>query len=365
MKISFNILNGQSAEEKRDILAAMQRVFESGHYVLGPEVKKFETDFAGYIDTKHAVGVANGLEALQIALLALGIGPGDEVITTPLSAVATALSISAVGAIPVFVDIDDFYHIDVKKIEEKITSRTRAIIPVHLYGQPADMDSLLDISKKHNLHMVEDCAQAHGAEFKGKKVGSFGVFGCFSFYPTKNLGGVGDGGLITTNDASLAEKCISLRNYGQKNRYEHEVRGINSRLDELQATILSEKLKTLDQNNERRVRIAEKYLEGLQSVRGIILPGLRKDVGHVNHLFVIEAENRDGLQSFLKEKEIGTLIHYPIPIHKQKCFAEYNSLNLPVVEEKVNHILSLPIHPYLKDEEVDYVCEQISLFLKK
>lgn len=362
MKISFNILNGQSAKEKRAIEAAMQRVFESGHYVLGPEVKKFEADFASFIGSKHGIGIANGLEALQIALLALEIGPGDEVITTPLSAVATALAITAVGAKPVFVDIDNFYHLDAGKIEAKITPKTRAIIPVHLYGQSADMDALMKIAKRHNLHVIEDCAQAHGAKFGDKRVGSFGVFGCFSFYPTKNLGAIGDGGLITTDDDALAEKCRVLRNYGQKNRYEHEVRGINSRLDELQAAILSEKLKTLEQSNARRGEIAKKYRDGLHGISEITLPAEREGTEHIYHLFVIETEKRDELQAFLKENGVDTLIHYPIPIHKQKCFPEYNFLELPVIEEKVKHILSLPMHPFLKDEEVDYVCKQVREF---
>ncbi|MDB5239106.1 MAG: WecE [Candidatus Parcubacteria bacterium] len=362
MKISFNRLNGSSQEENARVAAAMKRVADSGHYVLGPEVKAFEASFAGYIGTKDAIGVANGLEALQVALLALGIGPGDEVITTPISAVATALAITAVGAKPIFVDIDDFYHIDMQKIEDAMTPKTRAVIPVHLYGQPIDMDQLMKLAKDRGIQVIEDCCQAHGAAFGGKKVGSFGVFGCFSFYPTKNLGGIGDGGIITTSDPALSEKCRALRNYGQKNRYEHETRGINSRLDELQAAILSVKLKSLDTNNARRAEIAAKYMKSLKNIPGITLPKIRKNVSHAFHLFVIEAEKRDGLQSLLKDAGIDTLIHYPIPIHKQKCFAEYNALRLPVAEDKVKHILSLPMHPYLQDAEIDYICNQIASF---
>ncbi len=362
MKISFNILNGQSAEEKKDILLAVRRVFESGHYILGPEVKKFEAAFAQYIGTKRGIGVANGLEALQISLMALDIGPGDEVITTSLSAVATALAIKAVGARVVFTDIDDFYHLNAQEIEENITPKTKAIILVHLYGQSANLDTIIKIAQKHNISVIEDCAQAHGVTYKNKKVGSFGVFGCFSFYPTKNLGGIGDGGLITTDDDILAEKCRMIRNYGQKNRYEHTVYGINSRLDELQAAILSERLKYLDQNNARRAEIATLYKKGLSGIAELKLPITRENSNHIFHLFVVETEKRDTLQSLLKDKGVDTLIHYPLPIHRQECFVEYNDLHLPVVEKRVSRILSLPMHPYLKDEEIAYVCRVIKSF---
>ena len=365
MKISFNKLNSENTKENEKITEAVRQVIESGHYVLGNKVKEFENDFAKYIGAKYAVGVGNGFEALQIALIALGIGEGDEVITTPLSAVATALAIKAVGAKPIFVDIDDFYHVDADKIEGKITSKTKVIMPVHLYGQAADMDKIIDIAKKHNLYVVEDCAQAHGTEYGDKKVGNFGIFGCFSFYPTKNLGAIGDAGAIVTKDENLAEKCKMIRNYGQKNRYEHEICGINSRLDELQAAILFEKLKYLDEKNKKRQKAAEVYLKELKNVKEIKLPGFRKKSSHIYHLFVIETEKRDELQKFLKEKEIDTLVHYPIPIHKQKCFAEYNNIKLPETEKKVQHILSLPIHPYLTEEEVIFVCDKIKEFFSK
>ena len=364
MKISFNKLNGQSDKEKKNVLEAINRVIDSGYYVMGPEAKKFEASFALYIGTRHGIGVGNGLEALQISLMALGIGSGDEVITTPFSAVATTLVIRAVGAKPVFVDIDDFYHINASKIESVITPKTKAIMPVHLYGQPVDMDTIMSVAKKHKLFIIEDCAQAHGAEYKDKKVGSFGIFGCFSFYPTKNLGAIGEGGFITTDDDNLAEKCRMIRNYGQKNRYEHEICGINARIDELQSAILSEKFKYLDKNNARRQEIANIYLKELSGIKGLTLPKRRDDVAHVQHLFVIEIDNRDALQNYLKEKGIDTLIHYPIPIHKQKCLAEFNKIKLPIVEEKVNRILSLPMHPYLTNEEVIYVCKEIKSFLK-
>ncbi len=365
MKISFNKLNPQNTKEKLAVLSAMQRVYESGYYILGPEVKNLEDTFANYTNTKYGIGVANGLEALQISLMALGIGRGDEVITTPLSAVATALAIKSVGAEVIFVDIDQYNCIDASKIEENLTSRTKAIIPVHIYGQSCNIGSVMGIAKKHNVHVIEDCAQAVGATFNGQKVGSFGTFGCFSFYPTKNLGGIGDGGMITTNDAVLAEKCRMIRNYGQSNRYEHKVYGINSRLDELQAAILAEKMKYLDNNNARRSELASIYTKELSSNTSAKPLKIRKGSNHIYHLYVIETEQRDALQTFLKDKGIETLIHYPIPVHKQACFKEYNQLNLPLVEERVSKILSLPMHQYLTDEEVMYVCDAIKSFYEK
>src|SRR3989344_3653868 len=349
MKISFNNFQRQYNENKKDLDSALTRVAESGNYILGPEVKNFEDNFAKYIGSKFAIGVANGMEALQISLMALGIGKDDEVITTPHSAVATTLAITNIGAKPVFCDIDEYYHIDSSKIEALITTRTRAIVPVHLYGQSADLDEIGRVARKHNIHIIEDCAQGHGAMFRGKKVGSFGTFGCFSFYPTKNLGGMGDGGAITTDDKELAEKCKMLRNYGQKNRYEHEFQGMNSRLDEIQAALLSILLEKLDSHNLRRQKIAEIYINELSKIREIELPNTRADSNHVYHLFVIKSEKRDGLQKYLEDKGVQSLIHYPIPIHKQKCLSDYNSMNLPVVENIVTSILSLPSHPYLTD----------------
>lgn len=345
--------------------AAVSRVFESGRFILGPEVETFEKSFAAYIGAEHTVGVANGLEALQIALLATGIRNGDEVITTPLSAVATTLAIQAVGAEPVFVDIDDFYHIDANKIEAGITKKTRAIIPVHLYGQSTNMEKIMKIAKKHELVVIEDCAQAHGAKFNGKIVGSFGTAGCFSFYPTKNLGAFGDAGAIVTNDPILADKCRMIRNYGQKNRYEHEIYGINSRLDEVQAAILSVLLPKLDQHNNRRREIAAIYKNELADIEGLELPNERQGASSVNHLFVVQTSKRDALQSHLKENGIDSLIHYPIPIHKQECFKEFNKVNLPVVEKKVGQILSLPVHPFLTDQEVLFVCQIVKSFFTK
>lgn len=363
MEIKFNDFQKQYKTHRRKFNRAIKSVLDSGWYILGKQVANFEKDFAEYIGTKHAAGVANGMEALQIALLALDIGPGDEVITTSHTAAATALSIISVGAKPVFVDIDEYFHIDASKIEAAITSKTKAIIPVHLYGQSVDLGKILDICKKHNIHLIEDCAQAHGATFEKKKVGSFGVINCFSFYPTKNLGAFGDGGAITTNDDVLYEKILQLRNYGQKNRYEHESYGLNSRLDEIQAAILSVQLEYLDKNNKSRRKIADIYHHRLKNIKEIKLPETRKGCHPVFHLYVIETEKRDALMEYLKSKGIASLIHYPIPVHKQACFKEHTS-SLPVLENKVKNILSLPIHPFLSKKEVKYICDCIQEFYK-
>lgn len=363
MEIKFNDFQKQYKSHRQKFDRAIKGVLNSGWYILGGRVAEFEKKFAAYIGTEYAVGVANGLEALQIALLALNIGPGDEVITTSHSAAATALAIISVGAKPVFVDIDKYFHIDANKIEEKVNSRTKAIIPVHLYGQSVDLGKILTICRKHKIHLIEDCAQAHGAIYKNKKVGSFGLINCFSFYPTKNLGAFGDGGALTTNDQALYEKILQLRNYGQKNRYEHEVYGLNSRLDEIQAAILMVQLEYLDKNNKVRQKLAETYFKYLGKIKQIKLPALRNNCQAVWHLFVIEAENRDGLAGYLKSKGIATLIHYPIPIHRQPCFKEYCS-TLPVLEDKIKVILSLPIHPFLSKREIKYICDAIKSFYK-
>jgi dTDP-4-amino-4,6-dideoxygalactose transaminase len=365
MQIPFNDFKKEYHAHKKGVDGAVQKVLESGWYILGKEVESFEKNFAEYIGAGHAVGVGNGMEALQIALLTLGVGKGDEVITTSLSAVATALAIVAVGATPVFADIDRYFHLDPKDVENKITPKTKAIIPVHLYGQAADIAVLRKISKKYNVFIVEDCAQAHGAIFKGKRVGTFGAANAFSFYPTKNLGAYGDGGAVVTKDPVLAEKIRMARNYGQSNRYEHPIYGLNSRLDELQAAILSVKLKTLDKENAKRNAVADIYKNELNKVKEISLPLERPGAGHIYHLFVIETEKRDELQKYLKEKGIATLIHYPIPIHKQKSFSKYNALSLPRTERAAGRILSLPCNPFLTTAEVRYICKQIKDFSDK
>ncbi len=359
MEIKFNDFKKQYSFHKKEFNIAIKDVLDSGWYILGNKVSNFEKSFAEYIGCNYCIGVANGMEAIQIALLALNIGPGDEVITTSHTAVATVLAIKLSGAQPVFVDIDEYFCIDAKKIEEKINKKTKAIVPVHLYGQSVDIGKILNICKKYKIHLIEDCAQAHGATYKNKKVGSFGIINCFSFYPTKNLGAFGDGGAIITDDKKLYEKIIMLRNYGQKNRYEHEVVGLNSRLDEIQASILSIQLKYLENNNKKRRKIANIYYKNFKDIKEINLPKIRKNCLPVFHLFVIKAKDRDGLSAYLKTKGIPTLIHYPIPVHKQKCFKEFNDIELPVLEDSVKSILSLPIHPFLQKKEIEYVCKNI------
>lgn len=360
--ILMNDFKREYAAFKKDINKALKNCLESGWYILGEEGKKFEEEFAQYIGTKYCIGVGNGLEALQISLMALEIGPGDEVITVSNSAVATTLAITNVGATPVFVDVDDYFHIDVAKIEEKITSKTKAIIPVHLFGQSVAINKLMGLAKKYNLHIIEDACQAHGASYQNKKVGTFGTFGCFSFYPTKNLGAYGDGGAITTNSEELYKKCLLLRNYGQTNRYEHDIVGLNSRLDEIQATVLRIKLKKLDRMLAKRNSLARLYKKNLSGISQIILPKTRKNNFHAFHLFVIQAERRNELMEFLKNNGIQTLIHYPIPIHKQKCYKNFNKVSLQKTEDFANKILSLPMNPFLKKEEVLIICDFIKKF---
>lgn len=360
--ILMNDFKKEYAANKRAVSAAIKNCLESGWYILGEEGKQFEQEFANYIGTKYCIGVANGLEALQISLMALGIGQGDEVITVSNSAVATTLAITNTGAIPVFVDVDEFYHIDISGVEEKITSKTKAIIPVHLFGQPVAIKELVALAEKHGLQIIEDACQAHGASCQSQKAGSFGIFGCFSFYPTKNLGAYGDGGAITTNSQELHEKCLALRNYGQSNRYEHDIIGLNSRLDEVQAAILRAKLPKLDKMLKKRNSIARLYKKQLSDIPQITLPRTRKNNFHSFHLFVIQAEKRDELLDFLKSNDVQTLIHYPIPIHKQKCYQAFNNISLPKTEEFSKSILSLPIHPFMKKDAAITVVDLIKKF---
>lgn len=358
----MNDFKAEYAFFETQIMREIERVLKSGWYILGQEVKSFEEKFASYLGAKYCIGVANGLEALQISLMALDIGKGDEVITVSNSAVATALAISNLGAKIVFVDVDNYQHLDVTKIEQAITKKTKAIIPVHLFGQSVDIKQIVKVAQKYQLAVIEDACQAHGAEIEGKKVGTFGVFGCFSFYPTKNLGGYGDGGALVTDSKELYEKCKMLRNYGQKTRYVHQIQGINSRLDEIQAAILNVKLKKLEFVINKRNKIAQLYLKELAGVKRIKLPEIRKNSRHAFHLFVIETEKRDQLQQFLIDKGIECLIHYPIPIHKQDCYQEYNSLYLPHTETLAESILSLPIHPFMSQKDVKKVCSSIKEF---
>ena len=359
MNIPFNQLKPLHDLLADEISAAMQRVAESGWYILGPEVEAFEQEFAAYHQLPFAVGVASGTDAIELALRAGGIGPGDEVITVAHTAMATAAAIESSGAHPVLADIDPRrFTLDPQKARAAITARTRAIVAVHLYGQPANLDALQAIAREHSLLLIEDCAQAHGAEYKGQKVGTIGDMGTFSFYPTKNMGAYGDGGAVITRSAALADNLRKLRNYGQISRYTHQSRGTNSRLDELQAAILRVKLKHLDAHNQRRREIAAIYDGRLQAV---LTPHAAAEVQHVYHLYVIRAPQRDALMHALKAQGIGSLIHYPIPIHLQ---ASHSSLglgigSLPQTEIITQEILSLPMYIGLTDAQVERVCAAI------
>ncbi|MDD3521181.1 MAG: DegT/DnrJ/EryC1/StrS family aminotransferase [Actinomycetota bacterium] len=366
MKIPFIDLSRQYRAYKEDFDKITSEVFEKGSFVFGENCSAFEHEFAEYIGTSHGVGVGSGTEAIHIALLACGIKSGDEVITVSNTAVPTVSAIDFAGATPVFADIDDSFDINPQLIEEKITDKTKVIMPVHLFGNPCKMDMICSIAEKHNLMVVEDCAQAHGAELNGRKAGTFGQVSCFSFYPSKNLGANGDGGMILTSDAEIARKAKLLRYYGFEDRYKSVMRGFNSRLDEIQAALLRFKLKKLESWIERRNQIAQIYAEGLKGLPlkiPAVLPGGR----HVYHLFVTQLENqekRDRLMRYLSEKEITTLIHYPIPIHLQPAYDYLGCRegSLPVTENAAKTIVSLPLFPEMKNSETDYVIENIISF---
>jgi dTDP-4-amino-4,6-dideoxygalactose transaminase len=352
---------------KKEIDDAVLRVVNKGWYILGDEVKAFEREFADFLGVNYAVGVGSGTEAIHLALLACNIGPGDEVITVSHTAVATIAAIEQTGATPVFVDIDPVHYcINVNLIEMAITSRTKAIIPVHLYGQPADVITIVKIAKKNNLKVIEDCAQAHGAKIDEKRIGSFGDLSCFSFYPTKNLGALGDGGMVATNDAVLAEQVKVIREYGWRERYISHVKGLNSRLDELQAAILRVKLKYLDIDNDRRRKVADLYKTELSST-DLTLPQQRQNTTHVYHLFVARCRNRDAFMAYFKENKIGALIHYPRPVHLQPAYDKRlpGCTSLPETERAAQEIISLPMYPELSKDEAKTVIKCALSFFNK
>lgn len=360
--IKFLDLKAINNQYKEEINEAVKRAIDSGWYILGKENEDFEEEFARFCGVKHCIGVANGLDALTIIIKAYGFGTGDEIIVPANTYIASILAISANGAIPVPVEPDiNTFNIDPDKIEEKITSRTKAILPVHLYGQAVNMDKIYELAKKYNLKIIEDSAQAHGAYFKEKRTGSLGDASGFSFYPGKNLGAMGDGGAITTNDDELAEKVRILGNYGSEIKYKNMYKGFNSRLDELQAAILRVKLAFLDRDNQRRREIAKYYRENITNT-GIILPHITDEASHVWHLFIVRSQNRANLQKYLTENNIQTLIHYPIPPHKQQAYQEWNLLSLPVSEKIHNEVLSLPISPVMTDSDVYKVAEVINKY---
>ncbi len=354
----------QYLAHRTEIDKAISRVLKKGWYILGNETSSFENAFSSYIGVGHGIGVGSGTEALHLALAACDIGKGDQVITVSHTAVATVAAIECVGATPVFVDIEPNFHtIDPQRIEATITSRTKAIIPVHIYGQAAHMAPIMEIAKNNNLRVIEDCAQAHGAGYHEKKVGSFGDLACFSFYPTKNLGALGDGGIVVTNNPDLGKRVRLLREYGWKEKFISLDRGWNSRLDELQAAVLQVKLPFLDNGNMARIQIAQMYQKGLDN-SSCLLPCPREGTSHVFHLYVIRTPQRDKLQEHLRMNDVQTGIHYPVPIHLQPAYKGRfpGSGNLPHTEKIASEILSLPIYPELKKSEVRKVVEAVKSF---
>jgi dTDP-4-amino-4,6-dideoxygalactose transaminase len=372
MIIPFLELKPTYLELRKEIDDAYRRVMDSGWYLMGAETEAFEAEFAAYVGTKHCVTVGNGLDAIRIILEAHGIGPGDEVIVPAHTFIATWLAVSQCGAVPVGVDVrQDTANIDPSVLESAITARTKAIIPVHLYGQPADMDPILAVAARHGLLVIEDAAQAHGARYKDRMCGTLGHAAAFSFYPGKNLGAFSDGGAITTNDDAVARKARMLRNYGSEKRYHHEVAGLNSRLDELQAAFLRVKLRRLDEWNNRRKVIAEHYLNQLSwlssQIFGIsgfrLLPTVPEWANPVWHLFVIRHEKRDLLQKNLHKHGIQTIIHYPIPPHLSSAYHLFANQSFPVAEELSGQILSLPIGPHVSKEHAKYCVNAVNRFL--
>ncbi|MBU0962493.1 MAG: DegT/DnrJ/EryC1/StrS family aminotransferase [Nanoarchaeota archaeon] len=364
MKVNFVDLKKQYENIKKEITEAINYTINNTSFILGKEVEEFEKNFAKFCGKEYAIGVASGTDALKLVIKSLDIKDG-EVITTSNTFIATALAITDNNLKPVFVDINpDTYNIDVNKIEDKISKNTKAIIVVHLYGQPADMDKIIEIADKHNLKIIEDCCQAHGAEYRGKRVPITDI-GCFSFYPCKNLGAYGDGGMIVTNDKELNKKLKAMRNYGSEIKYYHDFIGFNSRLDSIQAGILNVKLKYLEKWNNQRIKNAKLYDYLLKDI--VETPKIDKNVKSVYHLYVIKCKKRDELQKFLTENEISIGIHYPIPIHIQKAYSylSYKEGDLPETEKVAKEILSLPMYPELTEDEIRYICDKIKEFYKK
>ena len=367
ISVPFLDLKSQHRSLREDLWRVWDEVLDSAGFIGGSPVEQFEKAFAAFCETKHAVGVGNGTDALLLALKALGIGRGDEVIVPANSFVATAAGVVHAGATPVFVDIDPrTYNIDVNQIENHISPQTKAIIPVHLYGQPADMNPVLELARLYGLKVIEDAAQAHGALYHGRRAGSMGDAACFSFYPGKNLGACGDGGAVVTSDPDLAQSLRRLREHGGLRKYEHDVVGYNSRLDSLQAAALHIKLGFLDQRNEMRRRHAESYRELLSDITGIVTPFVLSGVTSVYHLYVIRVEtgSRTDLQDYLKDHGVQTLIHYPIPIHRTRAFAEFRKHDCPIAEEYAERILSLPMYPELETSQLEYIAGLLSDFIK-
>lgn len=366
MEVSANRLDKGFYRYQVEFEQKALEVLRSGWYVLGKEVSSFEEEFAQYIGTKFSVGLASGLDALWIAFRLLEIGEGDEVIVQGNTYIASVMGITINGATPVFVEPDEYNNIDASRIEEKISDKTKAILVVHLYGQASRMDKIMELTQKYNLRVVEDCAQSHGAKFNGKMTGSFGDIGCFSFYPSKNLGAFGDAGAVTTNSEDLARKFKIFRNYGSEKRYHNMVVGTNSRLDELQAGLLRVKLSHIDEFNEERAVLCERYLNEISNPF-IELPRVRDNASTVWHQFVIHSKMRDDLSKYLSENEIGSIIHYPIPPHLAQAYKylKYNKGALPITEQYADEVLSLPLYNGMTSEEQNYVIEKINAWKGK
>ncbi len=371
-EIPFTDLAIQHKEIEKEITRAIKRVMKRSDFILGEDVQAFEKEFAQFCQARYAVGVSSGTAALFLALASFGIKAQDEVLVPDFTYIATALAVSYTGARPVFVDVEeDTYNIDVDKIRQAITRNTKALIPVHLYGQPTNMPEILKIAKECNLKVIEDAAQAHGASIKmpdgrWQAIGSIGDVGCFSFYPTKNLGGLGDGGMVVTNDETIFKKLLMLRDYGRISKYEHAMVGYNSRLDTLQAAILRLKLRKLKKWNTMRQEVAMVYNKFLQGVDGIITPQAAAGANHVYHVYAIRIKRRDELIQMFKEKGIGAIVHYPIPLHLQKAYQDlgYGQGDFPVSERIAKEIISLPIYPQMKKSQVKFVVEALKKFLR-
>ncbi|MBF0531517.1 MAG: DegT/DnrJ/EryC1/StrS family aminotransferase [Candidatus Omnitrophica bacterium] len=367
MTVPFIDFREQYLAIKDKVDSGLAGVFERGAFILGQEEKDFERDFAAYCNVKYGSGVNSGTDALYLALSALDIKPGDEVILPSFTFIATALCVSYVGAKPVFVDVDETtYNMNPERFQAAITPRTKAVIVVHLYGQSADMTEIAAIARQHHIKIVEDAAQAHGATYQGEKIGSLGDVACFSFYPTKSLGAFGDGGMVVTDDEKIHEGVQMLRDYGRKGRYEHVIKGHNSRLDTVQAVVLNAKLPLLDSWNEQRRNVAAHYAEFLQGVNGLVIPAVRADRTHVYQTYALRIKkNRDKIVEEMKNKGIGVLIHYPIPIHLQEAYAEcgYKRGDLPVSEKLAEEVLSLPMFPHMKKDQVGYVAAALKALI--
>jgi dTDP-4-amino-4,6-dideoxygalactose transaminase len=366
--VPFVDLDVQHCSLKVDLEAAWRRVFDQSTFILGGEVAAFEAEFAAYLGVSNAVGVSSGFDALRLAILGLGIGPGDEVIVPVNTYIATAFAVSATGATPVLVDVEEErFGIDVLALEQVLTERTKGIIPVHLYGQACDMAGILKLARQHKLYVIEDACQAHGARWGGKACGTLGDAGCFSFYPSKNLGGAGDGGMIVTSDATLAKNLRILRDYGQESKYNHVIKGWSARLDGIHAAILRVKLPCLDNWNDRRARNAALYQTRLANIQGLWIPHPLSSPDHIYHLYVVRTKKRNALSEYLSHRGIQTGIHYPIPIHLQLAYAElgHERGEFPVAEQLAEEILSLPMYPDLTEEQIGLVAEAVREFYDK